>query len=450
MSKTALILFGGDFALALLAQACCLLARSAATPVGALGQELGRVAVFVAAVMASSYLAELFAPETNRRKRVILVRIVISLAIAYAALWLLRVFLPGAGQPVLFTMSALCIFGLLQFMFHCGFHLVFRIPGMAEKILIFGGGPMSDQLASLLAIGPHGYIVAGTVRAGNESVGEAAVPGGIPESLTGLALRKKIDKIVISLTERRGILPVGEILSCKLSGIEVVDAMSFYEEMTGKVLVEKINPSWFIFSGSSRMTYFRRFIKRIFDLVFAGFGVLLCLPIFPVIALLIKCDSPGPVFFRQVRVGKGEKNFTLFKFRTMHEDAEKATGPVWAAENDPRITRVGRWLRKSRLDEAPQLFNVLRGDMSIVGPRPERPEFMAQLGKAIPYYAHRHHVKPGATGWAQVKYAYGASIEDTVEKLRYDLYYIKNYSLWLDLVIIVETVKVVLFGRGAR
>ena len=193
-----------------------------------------------------------------------------------------------------------------------------------------------------------------------------------------------------------------------------------------------------------------RGMKRILDVILSLMGIILFLPFAPIIAVMIKLDSPGPVLFKQLRVGVGEKTFHLYKFRTMRQDAEKNSGAVWATEDDPRITRVGRFLRKSRLDEVPQLFNVLRGDMSFVGPRPERPEFVNKLNERVPYYATRHTVKPGVTGWAQVKYPYGASEEDALDKLRYDLFYIKNYSLLLDLVIILETVKVVLFGRGGR
>jgi exopolysaccharide biosynthesis polyprenyl glycosylphosphotransferase len=192
------------------------------------------------------------------------------------------------------------------------------------------------------------------------------------------------------------------------------------------------------------------FYKRGFDLLFALLGIILFLPLLPLLALLIKLDSPGPVFFRQTRVGEKDRHFTLYKFRTMRQDAESLTGAVWAQEDDPRVTRMGRIVRKTRFDEIPQLLNVLKGDMSFVGPRPERPEFVGQLGEKIPYYSSRHCVKPGITGWAQVRYPYGASEEDALEKLRYDLYYIKNYSLWLEFLIILETVKVVLFAKGGR
>jgi sugar transferase (PEP-CTERM system associated) len=240
------------------------------------------------------------------------------------------------------------------------------------------------------------------------------------------------------------------VLDCKFSGIEVVDAPSFYEDLTGKLLIEDITPSWFIFSNGFKMTPAMRYYKRALDIFFSMLGLLMVMPFIPLLALAVKLDSRGPIFFRQVRVGEREKRFVLYKFRTMREDAETTTGAIWAQSNDPRITRVGRFLRTTRLDEIPQLYNVLRGDMSFIGPRPERPEFIEMLSKIIPYYTERHFVKPGISGWAQVRYPYGASVEDAIEKLRYDLYYIKNISLVLDIVIIIETVKVMLFGKGAR
>jgi sugar transferase (PEP-CTERM system associated) len=232
--------------------------------------------------------------------------------------------------------------------------------------------------------------------------------------------------------------------------VEILDSPSFYEELTGKLLIEGIQPSWFIYSSGFKFSSLKRAIKRALDILFSLIGLLLVLPFLPIVALLIKWSSPGPVLFKQKRVGERGCEFTLIKFRTMCDDAERDTGPVWASENDPRITKLGYWLRKTRIDEIPQLYNVLKGEMSFVGPRPERKEFVEKLSESIPYYGKRHFVKPGVTGWAQVRYPYGASDDDALEKLRYDLYYIKNYSLTLDIMILLETVKVVLFGRGGR
>jgi exopolysaccharide biosynthesis polyprenyl glycosylphosphotransferase len=220
--------------------------------------------------------------------------------------------------------------------------------------------------------------------------------------------------------------------------------------LTGKLLIENIQPSWFVFSEGFQLTLTMRFFKRIHDIVFAILGLCVSVLLLPLLAVAIKIDSPGPIFFRQSRAGKNEESFTLYKLRTMRQNAEEKSGPVWASENDSRITRVGKFLRKMRLDELPQLYNVLKGDMSVVGPRPERPEFVDLLTEKIPFYAKRQFVKPGITGWAQIRYRYGASEDDALEKLRYDLYYLKNYSFVLDIFILLETIKVVLFQRGGR
>jgi sugar transferase (PEP-CTERM system associated) len=235
-----------------------------------------------------------------------------------------------------------------------------------------------------------------------------------------------------------------------MSGIEVIDAVTFYESMNKKLFIENITPSWFIFSSGFRISTMLRFCKRLLDIGGALIGLVICLPLFPLVALLIKLDSSGPIFFRQVRVGEGDRLFTIFKLRSMRQDAEVGTGAVWASKDDPRITKLGAFLRKSRLDELPQLINVLRGEMSLVGPRPERPEFVKDLKQEIPFYSERHYMKPGVTGWAQVRYPYGASLQDAVEKLRYDLYYIKNYSLLFDVWVILLTIGVVVFRKGAR
>jgi sugar transferase (PEP-CTERM system associated) len=268
--------------------------------------------------------------------------------------------------------------------------------------------------------------------------------------LLATARREKADIIVVALSERRGVLPLQDMMQCKLNGIEVLDAPTFYEIVQGKLVLEQMTPSWIIFSAGFRRTALVNVYKRCIDILLSIVGLLLSAPLFPFIALAIKLETPGPIFFTQIRVGSGEKPFLLYKFRSMGRDAEQKSGAVWAAKNDARVTRVGRFLRNSRIDEIPQLYNVLKGEMSFIGPRPERPEFVEMLKKDIYYYSKRHTIKPGLTGWAQVRYPYGATAEDAVEKLRYDLYYIKNLSMLLDSQIIFETVKVVLFGRGGR
>jgi sugar transferase (PEP-CTERM system associated) len=270
------------------------------------------------------------------------------------------------------------------------------------------------------------------------------------DDLLDTARRAQAEVIVVALSERRGVFPLRDVLRCKLNGIQIMDAPSLYELVRGKLMLESITPSWFIFSSGFRRTTLFSISKRFVDIVLSCIGLLLTLPFFPLIALAIKLDSSGPVFFRQERVGNKEKLFVLYKFRTMGQDAEKGTGAVWADKNDPRVTKLGRFFRGSRIDEIPQLINVLKGNMSFVGPRPERPEFVDKLKLVIPYYSKRHFIKPGLTGWAQVRYPYGSSVEDAVEKLRFDLYYIKNIGPFLDTLIFFETIKVVLFGFGGR
>jgi sugar transferase (PEP-CTERM system associated) len=347
---------------------------------------------------------------------------------------------------------ALGAFGLIQYIWHNRFALVLHIPGVEQKVLILGVGPAAKQLEKSLEESENNFVLAGFIQPAGESavLDPSARILGTMDMLVDTALREKVKKIIVSMSERRGVLPVRDILKCKLNGIAVVDGLSFYEEITGKLAIENINPSWFIFSDGFRLTPFMHLYKRAFDLFFAALGLLLTMPILPLLALAIRLESPGPILFRQLRVGENEIPFLLYKFRSMRQDAESATGAVWAQVDDPRVTRLGNFLRKSRLDEIPQLFNVLKGEMSFVGPRPERPEFIEKLKERIPYYGSRHCVKPGVTGWAQVSYPYGASEADALEKLRYDLYYIKNYSLPLDFLIILETVKVVLCGKGGR
>ncbi len=269
---------------------------------------------------------------------------------------------------------------------------------------------------------------------------------GICEVSKGLGVRK----IVVALKEKRGALPVKELLRCRTSGIEILEGVSFYEMLTGKLIVEQISPGWLIFSEGFRKSLLLKVFKRVGDIILSFIMLVLLLPLLLLVSLFIKLDSKGPVFFSQERVGENRKFYMVHKFRSMQSGAEKHSGPVWAQSDDDRVTRVGRFIRKWRIDEMPQLWNVFKGEMSFVGPRPERDFFVSRLEEAIPYYGERFTVKPGVTGWAQISYPYGASVEDAMEKLNYDLFYIKNMSALMDLMIVFRTVKTVLFGEGAR
>ena len=268
------------------------------------------------------------------------------------------------------------------------------------------------------------------------------------ESIHDVALRLDVDDIVVALEDRRGSLPTEELLACRLDGIVVHEAEAFYERLTGKIPAEGMRPSYLIFNPGFLQHPLAEGLKRAVDIVIAAIGVFLAWPLMLITALLVRGDSPGPILFRQERTGAHGRPFTLCKFRSMREDAEKHTGPVWASQDDPRVTRVGRFIRKTRLDELPQLFNVLSGSMSMVGPRPERPAFVEELSEKIPYYNQRHIVKPGITGWAQISYPYGNTMEDALQKLQYDLFYIKYQSTIFDLSILFHTVKTVLLRKG--
>jgi sugar transferase (PEP-CTERM system associated) len=406
---------------------------------------------FVAVIIICSFFLELYDQMKNTGRKETLLRCLITGVISFFVLSSLYYIAPMTkiwrGNLILSLVTC----STLQSFWHITYTSLLNLPAFAKRVLILGIGQKAAHIGSLISASNHNYVLAGYIDCPSESL---AVPEyqivGNRESMWETARKERAQKIVICLSERRGVLPLREMMNCRLSGIDVLRAPSFYEEVMGKLFIEDTRPSWFIFSDGFRTTALKKVYKRFFDIMFSLVGLTLALPLMLIAGLLIKINSRGPVFFRQVRVGEREKNFVLYKFRTMHQDAENETGAVWAQTNDTRVTSVGNILRKTRFDEIPQLFNVLNGDMSLIGPRPERPEFIENLKEIIPYYSERHCVKPGITGWAQVKYRYGASVEDAVEKLRYDLYYIKNLSMFLDMLIVLETIKVVLFGRGSR
>lgn len=322
---------------------------------------------------------------------------------------------------------------------------------MTVRVLVLGTGQVGRLIAELEPTSARPFQIIGFLDdapGASEMVPDGHLLLGKIQDLDSLVDETRPDIVVVAQTDRRGCFPAQTLLECRLRGIRVEDWPTFYEKATGKILVTAVRPSWLIFSDGFVKTPRTEIIKRLFDVGASLVGILLSLPLMVLAAIAIKLESSGPVLYRQPRLGQNGCVFILNKFRSMRQDAEKETGPVWAAQQDSRITRVGGFLRRTRLDELPQLFNVLFGHMSFIGPRPERPEFVSELQKQIPYYIERLAVKPGITGWAQVRYRYGSSIEDAVEKLQYDLYYIKNLSLFLDLLIVLNTVQVVLFARG--
>ncbi|MCL6565054.1 MAG: TIGR03013 family PEP-CTERM/XrtA system glycosyltransferase [Acidobacteriia bacterium] len=319
---------------------------------------------------------------------------------------------------------------------------------LRERVYVLGSGERAQRLVETLRTRPElGMEVIGWAGAlQNGSLNRET----LGHRLTELARYARVDRVIVALEDRRSIMPVRELLELRLQGVKIDDATALLEKVSGKIEVDQLYPSWLIFSEGFRLNSTFLLVRRLVSILISLALLILVLPLIPLIALAIRFTSPGPVFYRQRRVGQFGRVFYCYKFRTMRADAEADVGPTWAGDNDPRITPVGRFLRKTRLDELPQLWNVLRGDMGFVGPRPERPEFVEKLTAHIPYYHLRHIIRPGITGWAQINYHYGASIEESKEKLRYDLYYIKNISLSLDLYIVLQTIKTVVLGRGSR
>jgi len=332
-------------------------------------------------------------------------------------------------------------------------------PHLEERLLIVGTGLVAQMVArQIQSQHDFAYRIVGYLAeddADGESNDTNAIQGlnlpllGTAVDVARLAGLHQVNRVIVAISDRRGHLPIQELLRAKLSGVRIEDAATTFERITGKILTDGLTPSWFIFSDGFSASRSTRAFKRVVDVVCAAAGLVLASPLLLLTAIAVKLDSPGPIFYRQERVGENDRLFTLCKFRSMRSDAEQGT-PIWAQNNDNRVTRVGRFIRLTRLDEMPQLLNVLRGDMSFVGPRPERPYFVQQLTAQIPFYAERHAVKPGVTGWAQVRYRYGSSVEDAMEKLRYDLYYIKHMSIAFDLTIFLDTVKVIVCAKGAQ
>jgi sugar transferase (PEP-CTERM system associated) len=334
-----------------------------------------------------------------------------------------------------------------------GFHWFFYKWNFGERVLVLGTGPRGGSIANLIHDHPmSGFEVIGLVGPDDGQPSEEPHHKilGPDKDLARIASEHRVARVVFALEERRGTIAIDQLLQCRIDGIVVEEREAMYERIAGKIAVESLRPSYLIFGGGFAKRPLSLAAKRMVDLLGSSIGLLLASPLCLITAILVKLDSRGPILFTQARVGQDEHVFNILKFRTMRHEAERETGPVWAATNDARVTRVGKWLRLLRIDEIPQMINVLAGHMSFVGPRPERPFFVEELARANPFYTLRHTVKPGITGWAQVNHPYGASVEDALEKLRYDLYYIKNMSTLFDLNIILRTVGVILFGKGAR
>jgi sugar transferase (PEP-CTERM system associated) len=341
----------------------------------------------------------------------------------------------------------LCILSLGWILWRWAYEHLIYLPSLRERVYLLGDGERAKRIfGSIRSRAELGMDIVGwTGEASNNNLTRESLGGILHE----LALKGSVDRVIVALKDRRLAMPVTELLDLRMHGVRIDDGTNMCEKLFGQIEVDELHPSWLIFGEGFRPTRSYQVIQQALSVVVALILSILTLPLIPIIAILIKSSSAGPVLYRQKRVGLRGLAFYCYKFRTMRSDAEADSGPTWACDDDPRITKVGKFLRATRLDEIPQLWNVLRGDMEFVGPRPERPEFVEMLNREVPYYQLRHTVLPGITGWAQVCYKYGNTVEDSKEKLRYDLYYIKNASLGLDLMIMFQTIKTVVLGRGA-
>ncbi len=416
---------------------------------------LGKTILVAVVAQVCLYYADLYDLRIVSDRRELFIRVIQALSSASFILAALYFWFPalviGRGVSLI---TAVLVIGTVV-----GWRLAFEWMtdqvSPRERLLLIGTSPAAIALARELFERRQEFSVeiVGFVDPDPNRIGAPVINPGIIgsiDNIPAIVSERRVDRVVVSLSDARGKLPMDKLLEMKLEGVTFDHLASVYEEYTGKIALENLRPSWLIFSEGFRKSTTLAALKRTLDIAASVLGLVLALPIIALAALAIKLTSDGPVLYHQERVGLRGRVFTVHKFRSMRTDAEAETGPVWASKSgDPRVTPVGQFLRKTRVDEVPQLWNVLVGDMSFVGPRPERPEFVADLTKKIPFYGQRHVVRPGVTGWAQVRYSYGASVEDSLQKLQYDLFYIKNVSIALDLYIMFETVKTVVLRKGA-
>ncbi|MCM2326636.1 MAG: TIGR03013 family PEP-CTERM/XrtA system glycosyltransferase [Lysobacter sp.] len=383
----------------------------------------------------------------------VLARLIVAVGAASAGLEVLYLIAPTlfVGHGTLFLAGTLSFTGLALVRY--GFMKVVDQEFFKRRVLVWGTGERAQSIVSRLRrrTDQRGFRVVGYVAAHGDPVciprEEMVSPG---QNLLEFVVRNRVHEVVVAMDDRRGVFPARFLRECRLRGIEVVDIMEFLERETGRVSVELARPSFLIYGTGFRSDFVRCAAKRVFDLSASILLLVLSAPVMLLAALAVKLEDGGPIFYRQVRTGQGGRPFSIIKFRSMSVNAESAGKAIWAVRNDPRVTRVGAFIRKVRIDELPQVFNVIAGDMSFVGPRPERPEFVQSLARTIPFYDERHFVKPGITGWAQVRYPYGASEDDSREKLGYDLYYVMKHGMIFDIMVLLQTVEIVLFRIGSR
>jgi len=400
------------------------------------------------------YYFNLYTPDMYRPSRVMFTKLMSASVLATVTLLTIFYMVPSLKTWRGILLIETLMLPPLILVWRLLFSRVKSLNLPSKRVLIIGSGDLAKKIGGAIHTqSEYGLQLAGFIDDDPNKLGVSIVNPGVVGGygdINRVVAANKISMIIVALPDRRSKLPMSALLDCKLKGISVIEGETFNERLTGNIPLDHLKPSWMVFSDGFRSLRSRKIVKRSFDLALSIICLIISVPLMLLTAALVKLESRGPVIFSQVRVGENGKDFKIYKFRSMRADAEAKTGPVWANATDNRVTRVGRVIRKIRFDEFPQLINILKGDMSFVGPRPERPFFVSQLKEKIPYYEMRTVVKPGLTGWAQIKYPYGATEQDALEKLQYDIYYIKNMSPLLDLLIFFWTIKVVLTGKGAR
>jgi sugar transferase (PEP-CTERM system associated) len=440
------LLVGGSF---LLATACLMVPDGYVVLINALVYENGllKIAGITALTLLLTYYFDLYGPRRTSASWEIYFRLLLVLSVLSFVLAGVVYLLPDLDIGPYVLIAGVSLLTLVLVVWRWAYEWIIVLPVFRERVYVLGSGERARAVVELLR---------GSRDAGMEVVdwqSESKDHGGLDLFAAKLRAfrthRPSIDRVIVAMEDRREAMPVRELLELRVRGVIIENSSALMERLSGKLPLDGLNPSTLIFTEGFRMSPLQQLFRRLLSFIVSLIALIICLPFIPLIILMVRLSSPGPIFFSQTRVGQRGRLFTAYKFRTMREDAE-AQGAVWAAKDDPRVTSIGRFMRGTRLDEIPQLWNVLRGEMAFVGPRPERPEFVQWLSQEIPFYDLRHMIRPGITGWAQVRYRYGASLEETRRKLEYDLYYVKHQSIGLDLLIMFETIKTIILRRGAQ
>ncbi len=417
-----------------------------------IGNRVGPLLTFALAVQTAAMAVGVYGPDSLQSLRFSIARLLVAISLGVIFMAIMSFAMPGMTLWRSNSIYAMCIAFVFLAISRAVLGSLIGGSAFKRRLLVLGAGKRAQRIKELETKAGSGFVVVGYI-AMDEA--KRVIPEAINRSaifnLADFVVKLAASEVVLALEERRNALPLGDLLRIKTTGVHVNDISSFLERETGRVDLDSVNPSWLIFSdGFSAGQRLSGIAKRLFDIIASLALLMLTLPVILLFALIVKLESKGPAFYHQTRVGRFGQNFQVYKLRSMRQDAEVAGKAIWAEKDDPRVTRVGKLIRKVRIDELPQSWCVLNGSMSFVGPRPERPEFVADLENQLPYYAERHMVKPGITGWAQINYPYGASINDSRQKLEYDLYYAKNYTPFLDILILLQTLRVVLWPDGAR